>query len=1031
MWIVMTPEATMRERRHLTVMFCDVVGSTRLSRRRDVESYFSLLRAYYDACRPVVERHGGLIAQHHGDGIYVWFGYPRPAEDDAVRAVRAGLDLLIVLRRLSARLQAETGEPLDVRISAHVGEVLVASVANEAGPLAFGHTPNLAAKLQQFARPGTLIVSEALLRMVDSEFDVVALPEATLPDGAVARVYEVIKERQRAGRVRGTWRTPLIGREPETAALRQAWDAARDGPGRTVALVGDRGLGKTRLASTLAATARAEGATVLDSAGSRWGPATAYRTLRTLLAQAAGIEPDAPPAVGGALLHDHIVRALGMGEAATPVLAAVAGLPDGTAGALPDVDPSRLAQITSEALAEWVGRLTTVTPTVVLLDDVADIDPSSLDVLARLAADPPVRFLLVVTAQSVAALPPSFVNESTSVLTLTPLTDSAAQDLVAAVTGTTPLDPQIAEKVVQDSDGVPLYLEELARAAQEVAGESALPAALSGYLQARLAVPGIDRGVVNALAVAGHDIAASVLSSALGIDPDELRARIAGLLARDLVVDVGMADPAYRFRHGLIAEAAYSLVLHDERTRLHGRLADAMAARHTPDWNIVAHHLALAGRPLDAFEAVLAGAGVAGRAGAIHEAMQGYRVALDLLGKIADLDVRDRLEIRCRLQRGATAISARGWGADEAIEDFERCAEICRRLGPRPEHVSVMTGVYSFYLIQGELPAARRVAEELRSWIDTDDDTYRADNTLAFGLVCFYEGDYAGALECLRTAVQQFEAKRFDGQPEQDWPLPFDPYAITLAHLANVAWITGSPREATTAGDRAVARAASLRFPEGPFTMAYVKTFLAWTYQIRGYHDTAARLAADVVEIARRHGFAYWESTGEIHLAIAEYGAARRPDAADRVAMHASIWELLHARVFLPYTLTAEAALRADMGNPGEAAARFEAAARVTRQTGSRFYEAERLRLLVKRGGPSTDESRASLRAAADLARQQGALLFELRAVLDLARSEEGTRLEKGAATGLAAVLERFPAAAGYPELIQARAVLARIPSPT
>src|SRR5262249_7184414 len=184
------------ERRHLTVMFCDVVGSTRLSRQRDVESYFSLLRAYYDACQPVVERHGGFVVQHHGDGIYVWFGYPRAAEDDAVRAVRAR-------------------------------------------PLAFGHTPNLAAKLQQSARPGTMVVSDALLRMVEKAVDVVPLPDAILPDGSVVPVYEIVKEKQRAGRIGRAWRTPLIGREHERERLEQAWRAVQRGPGQTLAIVGD------------------------------------------------------------------------------------------------------------------------------------------------------------------------------------------------------------------------------------------------------------------------------------------------------------------------------------------------------------------------------------------------------------------------------------------------------------------------------------------------------------------------------------------------------------------------------------------------------------------------------------------------------------------------------------------------------------------------------------------------------------------------------------------------------------------------
>ena len=202
------------QRRFLTVMFCDVVGSTHLSRQRDVEAYFSILRAYYDACTPVVERHGGRVAQHQGDGIYVWFGYPVPSEDDATRAVRAGLDLLVVLRRLSARLESESGEPLAVRIAAHAGEVLVAAVGNDA-PLAFGHTPNLAAKLNQAARPGTLVVSGEVLRLVGDRFEVEPREDVVLQDGSAVPVYEVGGGAAAGGRDR-----PQLADAPDRAGAR-------------------------------------------------------------------------------------------------------------------------------------------------------------------------------------------------------------------------------------------------------------------------------------------------------------------------------------------------------------------------------------------------------------------------------------------------------------------------------------------------------------------------------------------------------------------------------------------------------------------------------------------------------------------------------------------------------------------------------------------------------------------------------------------------------------------------------------------
>jgi tetratricopeptide (TPR) repeat protein len=978
-----------------------------------------------------VERHGGKIAQHQGDGIYAWFGYPIPKEDDAARAVRAGLDLLIVLRRLSTSLEAEVGEPLAVRIAAHTGEVLVAAVENELAPLGFGHTPNLAAKLNQSARPGTLVVSGEVLRLVEDFFDVEAREAAVLADGTAVPVYEVVKERQPDGRVGRNWRTPLVGRERERERLQRSWTSVQAGEGAALALVGGRGIGKTRLASTVTAAAGSTQANVLDCACNQLDASTAYRSFRTLLAQAAGIEPDDPPTVGAALLQDHVIDRLGMDQRAAALFAAVLGLPDATAGPAPDLAPSKLAQVTTELLVEWVVRLAAAAPTVLLVDDVADADPSSLAVLTQLAAARPPHLLLVFTARSEVALAPLLAGGPIEIIEVEPLPSAVCEALIDAVATASPLGPLEREQILTQGEGVPFYLEELARAAQEAVDRTALPITLTGRLQARLAAPGIDDEIVGALAVAGHDLDEALLASVLGVDAEELRDRLGGLLAGDLVVDTGPPGSSYRFRHGLITEAAYGLVLQDRRARLHRRLAEVMAERHASggpvDWNVVGHHLKRARRPLDAYEAILTGADEARRAGAIPEALQGYRDALELVAEVVDPGVRDLLEIRCRLQRGIAAVSARGFGAEEAVEDFERCAQLCRQLGPRPEHLSAMTGVFSFYLLQGELAAARRLAEDLRSWVETGHADYRPENALAFGVLSFFEGDYTGAVERLGLAAGKFRALPSDARTEQNWLLPFDPLVTTLSHLATVLWITGRPREAHEAGDRAVARAATLAFPEGPFSMAYAKSYLAWMYAVGGHHETAARFAADVRDIGQRHGFMFWESTGEIHLALAQYRTSGRADTADTVALHASIWEFLRARAFLPYVLTAAAETRAAMGQGAEALAGFEAAGTLAEQTGISFYEAERLRLLARTLPSPSEESRAALRQAWELARRQGALLFELRAALDLVRLAEAPN----SAALLGSVMERFPPGAGYPELNEAQALLAHAPTRT
>ena len=1019
------------QRRFLTVMFCDVVGSTHLSRQRDVEAYFSILRAYYDACTPVVERHGGRIAQHQGDGIYVWFGYPVPSEDDATRAVRAGLDLLVVLRRLSARLESESGEPLSVRIAAHAGEVLVAAVGNDA-PIAFGHTPNLAAKLNQAARPGTMVVSGEVLRLVGDRFEVEPREDVVLQDGSAVPVYEVAGERQPDGGIGRNWRTPLIGRARERERLERAWSLVHAGQGAAVGLVGGRGIGKSRLASAVAAEAASEQATVLECACTQLDSTSAYRVFRTLLAQAAGIGPDAPPTLGAALLEQHLIDRLGMDQGAVALLGAVLGLAETAAGPPPDLAPGKLAQVAAELLVDWVARLAAAAPTVLLIDDVPDADPSSLAVLGQLVAARPPRLLLVFTARSPAGLAPLLAEGPVERIELEPLQGDDAEAMIDAVAAAaSPLDLREREQVLQQGEGVPFYLEELARAAKGAVGQAALPITLTGQLQARLVAPGVDRDVVGVLAVAGQELDEAVLASVLRIGTDDLHRRLDPLLAADLVVDTGTSGSAYRFRHGLIAEAAYGLLLHRQRTELHRRIAQVLAGLdgtgRAVDWNVVGHHLRLAQRPLDAYETILAGADEARRGGAIPEALQSYREALDLVAELSDPGVRDLLEVRCRLQRGITAVSARGFAAEEAVEDFERCAELCRRLGPRPEHLSAMTGVYSFYLLQGELTAAREVAGDLRSWVEAGHADHRPENALAFGVLSFFEGDYAGAAERLGQAARQFPTLPADApRGEQNWLLPFDPLVVTLSHLATVLWITGRPREAHEAGDRAVARAATLAFPEGPFSMAYAKSYLAWMYAVGGHHETAARFAGEVREIGRRHGFVFWESTGEIHLALAEFRTAGRTDAPQTIAAHAAMWEFLGARVFLPYVLTAAAETSAALGDQAEAVASFGAAGTLVEETGVRFYEAERRRLLARTAPPGA-EPRAMLREAWELAHRQGALLFELRAALDLARQVP----DPESTARLAEVMARFPPGAGYPELNEAQALLKQAPTPT
>ena len=649
-----------QERRHLTVMFCDVVGSTALSSRQDIEAYFSILRAYYDACEPVVKRHEGLVAQHQGDGIFVWFGYPEPKDDDAIRAVRAGLDLLVVLRRLSADMESLGGEALTVRMAAHAGEVLVAAVDGEKMPIAFGHTPNVAAKLQQAARPGSFVISDAVRRLTRDTFELTPLDPSRLGDGSTIPVFEVVAERRPASREH-VWRTPLIGREAEQHQLTDARAASANGASAAILLVGERGIGKSRLASAIAGDPTPARSTVLECACHPLDAGSAYRPFRSLLSQAAGIEPDDPPIVGSALLQRHLIDELGMDAAAAAILGQIMSFGPELTGPATDLDPARLGQITNDLLIDWIARVSAAAPTLMLIDDVPDADPSSLAVLGQVTTALPPGLLLLFTARSDSTLPAFLRLDAVETVELKQLADTAADQLVRAIESTIAIDPARRLQVLQLGEGVPLYLEELARAAQETSTTGRLPITLTERLQARLTAPTIDREIVGVLAAAGQDVEESLLAAVLGVSVDEMRTRLQGLLSADLVVHAGATASSLRFRHGLIGEAAYARLLNAQRAELHARLATAMQQYRqdgrTIDWSVVGQHLRRAGRDLDAFEAILAGAEQARNAGAITEALLGYQDALQVVNDVADPTVRDILEVRCRLQRGITAIS--------------------------------------------------------------------------------------------------------------------------------------------------------------------------------------------------------------------------------------------------------------------------------------------------------------------------------------------------------------------------------------
>jgi class 3 adenylate cyclase/predicted ATPase len=998
------------ERRQLTVMFCDLVGSTPLSTRFDPEDLREIVGAYHRGVTDTVARFGGFVAKYMGDGVLIYLGYPEAHEDDAERAVRAGLAVIDAVGELA------TQEPLNVRIGIATGLVVVgdligAGAAQEWGVV--GETPNLAARLQALARPGTLVVADSTRRQIGTLFEIEDLgPQPLAGFAEPQRAWRVVGESGVVSRFEAlrSGTTPLVGRDEELNLLLRRWQQAKSGEGRVVLVSGEPGIGKSRLTAALSQHIESEPHTQLRYFCSPHDQDSALYPFIGQLERTAEFARD-----DTATTKLDKLAAL-MGEAAEPgdlsLIAEMLSLSGGERFPPLDLSAQRKKERTLAALLRQLQVLARRQPVLMIFEDLHWIDPTSHEVLdltvERIAALP---VLLVLTYRP-EFQPPWVGGSQVTVIALNRLGRNEAAILVHRLAGNLgALPPDVVDEILERTDGVPLFVEELTKAVVEAgadrghvsisavpASSLAVPATLHASLLGRLDRLGpAAKNVAQVGAAIGRDFSYELLAAAVPLAEPGLQEALRRLVEAGLVFQRGVPPVAeYLFKHALVQDTAYNTLLRGPRQALHRRVAEALEQRF-PDLvqtrpEVLAHHLAAAGQTKSAATYWLKAGRRAAQRSANIEAIAHLTRGIDALRGVADSSERDRQELALQLAVGPALMSTRGHNAPEVEIAYQGARRLSERLG---DDRTRFASVWGLWLSRGSR-SKRAFRCELVN------ELFRAAERLG-DRELLLEAHHAGWATDMSGA--QYKSGRehvltglalYDPEQHRSHALTYgghDPAVCGKGQGAMMLWLLGYPDQAVTEAREGIVLAETLTHMP---SVGHALWFAATACQLRRDTPGVLDLAERLLAMAGEHGLRQSQWIGGImhgwacaHLADSEEGLSELRRA---VISHGGTHRSYYTAVL------AETELRA--GHLERATAALDDAVAISDALDETFWRAG---ILCVQGDLIRARSADDWRAAQDryseavaIAREQQAKSLELRATTCLARlwSEKGRRAE-------------------------------------
>ncbi|MGA9850869.1 MAG: adenylate/guanylate cyclase domain-containing protein [Roseiarcus sp.] len=1003
--------APVGERRQLTVLFCDMVGFTKLAHRLDPETLQVVVRAYEDACTTCVNRYDGYVFTTLGDGIVAFFGYPLAHEGEAERAVRAGLDIIDVL----AALQIRDAGRLQVRIGIATGMVVVATGERNA----VGETMNLASRLQTIAKPGTVIVSERVRRLAEGLFEYEDLGERELKGvNAPTRVYRVVgvteaESRFDAAAQRGL--TPLVGRDNEVGTLLDAWKSVRGGGGgQIVVLRGEAGIGKSRIVDTLRERlGQAVGRTLLFQ-GSPFFVSSAFYPMRTWFERTLGLaqEEDADGRLDK--LEALMVDKLGLARDDLRFVAAMLSIPFHDRYGAILISPKLAREDTMRTLVEVVRAQARLEPTLVLFEDAHWADPSTLDVFARIVdklADIPA--LVVVTARP-EFKPPWKPGPGVSDIQLAKFTPMQSRSLLEKVAGGKALPDGLAAQIIARTDGVPLFVEELTKTILEsgdlivegdhfaYAGSAAnvsIPETLRDSLMARLDRVPAAKEIAQVGSVIGREFMYELIAGLDLMSEESLGMALRLLTAAGIATSRGdIPSAVYAFSHALVQDAAYDSILKSRRKQLHGEIARLLNERwpETRDAapELLAYHHSAAEQHSLAAPLWLRAGEIAIQRFALSEGIAHLRTGMSTLTKFRPSKTRDLMELSLRTALGPALVAQRGWAHSEVSEVLEPAWKRAQARKHLPAYLPILSSLAVHYMSAGALKESLRRADELlKAAKESGDDSMEIVGHRSAVATLYWSGDFLAARRAGDRVHELYDAERH-------WRLALltnsDPFTGEGIYRSQFLWILGYPDQARAANE---ATEANARRRDHPFDLAFALTLGA---QLHGYlheYDALFRRSQEAERIGKEHGITLLgEIMAEITRGIAWLGAGHTEDGAQQLGEAIELLRQTGHRIWIWYLRALQAEGLAKIGDLDQATALIEESVARIEEGEERAHHAEVLRLhgwlQIKKGQPKTAE--ATLRKAIEVARGQQAKSWELRAATTLARllADRGDRDE-------------------------------------
>jgi class 3 adenylate cyclase/tetratricopeptide (TPR) repeat protein len=988
--------AGIAERRQLTVMFSDLVDSTMLASRLDPEEMGEVVGAYHRCVAEVVRRFDGFLAKYLGDGVLAYFGYPAAHEDDAERAVRAGLE---VTRRVAALRGA--GSPLNARVGIATGLVVVGEISGGEANAVVGETPNLAARLQAEAPPGVVVIAPATRRLTGNWFryhDLGARPLKGFAEPVM--LTQVLGERPAESRfaaIRAATLTPFVGLEQEISLLLDRWRLASEGEGQVVVLSGEAGIGKSRISETLQDRIADAGARIRYQC-SPYYTDTALYPVATQLRAAARIEPDDPSATKLDKLERVISPATIGPEVALPLLADLLAIPADDRYPALAIWPELRKMRTLQVLAEQLFALARQRSVLVLLEDAHWLDPTTREWLESVIE--PIthqRVMLLVTSRLEFQNPWGSHSHVTT-LTLNRLGQRQCADLIGQVVGGRVLPAAITDAIAARADGVPLFIEELTKTVLESgllrASEGrlvadgglppvAIPTTLQGSLLARLDRLSATREVAQIGSAIGREFDYQLLAAVAGLPDAQLGVALSQLEAAGLIFRRGSRPEAvYTFKHALVQDTAHDSLLKSRRQQLHARIAEAIerlypeTASNQPQ--LLAQHYAEAGFAERSARAWLEAGRLASSRSASQEASMQFARGIDVLKGMEVCAERDQLELDLQVGRGSVCAVAYGHAATETERAWARAIELLRSYPEDPRNFWARRGLSSVYGARANMTGYAAIAKEsLELARRSNDPGALCVAHMMFNNLNMYTGKFAAMERSVAEATRHYRADEHHGSFQLSG---LDIGVHIPLGLTQALSFRGNHGKADGYMNDAL-RLAEAQPQIG--TLCWALYWLSFCSLIQRDFERVGAFADRGVALAKEHGIGIWATAGELSQAAAVV-VADPGRAAALIGRGLTRLESFESRYYFHPTylcFQGEALLR--LGRVAEARCAIDRALAMTASSGLSWWDAELHRIHAAVIRAEGGGGGALVRAVA-IAEQQGSETFRRRAAADM-----------------------------------------------